>query len=100
MRARRFKIALLALAAMFTSGLACAQSDTHPYTVRLGDTLGLIAKTHGVTVDEIVKANRIHVDDKLRVGRILKLPIGRYPGGEQIPPPLDSSQPWYSQPGQ
>jgi len=82
MRARRLRLTLsgLALAAMFIGGLAFVQSDKSapkpavrpdhptnviPYTVRLGDSIGAIARMFGITPDELARANRMHVDEDL-----------------------------------
>jgi LysM repeat protein len=44
------------------------------YTVKTGDTLGAIAKEHGVKVGAIAAANNITDPRKLRVGQELKIP--------------------------
>jgi LysM repeat protein len=43
------------------------------YTVKRGDTLGVIAKHHGVTVKELKKANNLR-SSNIRVGQSLKIP--------------------------
>ena len=45
-----------------------------PYTVRPGDSIGAIAGMFGVTPDEVAHANRIHVDDELMAGEVLRVP--------------------------
>ena len=45
-----------------------------PYTVRPGDSVGLIAQMFGVTPEEVAHANRIHIDDELQVDEVLKIP--------------------------
>lgn len=50
------------------------------YTVQEGDTLGAIAQTYGVTVDELVAANGLADPDVLRVGQRLIIPV-------ESPPP-------------
>ena len=49
-------------------------SNVIPYTVRPGDSVGLIAQMFGVTPEEIAHANRIHIDDELQVDEVLKVP--------------------------
>ena len=44
------------------------------YVVEPGDTLGSIAAQFGVTVDEIITANRIENPDLIRVGQELIIP--------------------------
>ena len=44
------------------------------YVVESGDTLGSIASQFGVTVDEIISANRIENPDLIRVGQELIIP--------------------------
>lgn len=46
------------------------------YTVVPGDTLGSIAKKHGVKVGDIATLNTITDPAKLRVGQVLRLPAG------------------------
>ena len=45
-----------------------------PYTVRPGDSIGAIAQMFGVTADDIAHANRLHVDDELMAGEVLRVP--------------------------
>ncbi len=44
------------------------------YTVKKGDTLTSIAKTYGLTLDDISKANKITDPKKLQLGQVLKVP--------------------------
>jgi LysM repeat protein len=44
------------------------------YTVKKGDTLGSIAAKHGVSVDDILKANKSLKPNKMRVGLEIALP--------------------------
>jgi LysM repeat protein len=44
------------------------------YTVKKGDTPTSIAHTHGLTVEELLKANKITDPKKLQVGQTLKVP--------------------------
>ena len=46
------------------------------YTVVPGDTLGSIAKKHGVKVGDLATLNTITDPAKLRVGQVLRLPAG------------------------
>src|SRR5579871_45220 len=53
------------------------------YQVKRGDTLSAIARQHGVTVAELVKANpRIKSPDHIETGWVLKLPT---PNGKALP---------------
>jgi LysM repeat protein len=45
-----------------------------PYTVRPGDSIGMIAQMFGVTPEDLAKANRIHPDDELMADEVLKVP--------------------------
>jgi len=49
------------------------KATTTSYTVRKGDTLGKIAKRHGVTVQQIKKANGMK-NDNIRAGQTIKIP--------------------------
>jgi len=44
------------------------------YTVEAGDTLNKIAKNYGVSVDELIKTNRIADPNKIAVGQQLTVP--------------------------
>lgn len=44
------------------------------YTVKKGDTMTSIAKSHGVSVEELSKVNKITDPKKLQLGQVLKLP--------------------------
>ncbi len=44
------------------------------YTVKRGDTLGKIAKEHGVSVADLVAENNISNPDLIRVGQVLRIP--------------------------
>ena len=55
------------------------------YTVRWGDTLYSIARSHGTTVQAIAQANGISNTSLIRVGQVLCIPSGPTP-----PPPSDS----------
>ncbi|MGS3447012.1 LysM peptidoglycan-binding domain-containing protein [Klebsiella electrica] len=49
---------------------------TLTYTVKKGDTLSAIAKSHGVSVEKLARVNKIHNVNMLRVGTKLKIPGG------------------------
>lgn len=44
------------------------------YTVKKGDTLTSIAKTYGLSLDDLSKANKITDPKKLQLGQVLKVP--------------------------
>jgi len=50
------------------------ESSTTSYTVKTGDTLAKIAKTHGVTVKALQAANKLSTT-KISVGKKLKIPV-------------------------
>jgi resuscitation-promoting factor RpfA len=52
---------------------AAAKSGGGNYTVKRGDTLGRIAKTHGTSVSALVSANGIANANVLKVGATLKV---------------------------
>jgi LysM repeat protein len=45
-----------------------------PYTIRPGDSIGTIAQMFGVTPEELAHANRMHEDDELIAGEVLRVP--------------------------
>lgn len=47
---------------------------TLTYTVKKGDTLSAIAKSHGVSIEKLARINKIHNVNMLRVGAKLKIP--------------------------
>lgn len=55
---------------------AAPRAGSASYTVVPGDTLGSIAKKHGVKVGDLATLNTITDPAKLRVGQVLKLPAG------------------------
>lgn len=61
------------------------QPETKRYTVAAGDTLFLIAKRFGTTVDDLKKANGL-TSDMLSIGQILIIPTGQ-PAPVPAPPP-------------
>lgn len=62
-----------------------AVASAATYTVRPGDTLSHIAGDHGVTVDELARANGLADPDLIRVGAVLNIPGAEGAGGEQTP---------------
>ena len=44
------------------------------YTVQAGDTLSGIARRFGLTVDELVQANRLVDLDRMQIGQQLRIP--------------------------
>lgn len=52
------------------------QPKTLTYTVKKGDTLSAIAKSHGVSVEKLARINKIHNVNMLRVDAKLKIPDG------------------------
>jgi murein DD-endopeptidase MepM/ murein hydrolase activator NlpD len=44
------------------------------YTVRPGDSLSKIAKAHGISTHDLVKANHIHNPEVIRIGKKLTMP--------------------------
>jgi N-acetylmuramoyl-L-alanine amidase len=55
---------------------AAASAASSSYTVRSGDTLGLIASRHGTSVAALVAANGLKNPNLIRVGQRLKVPGG------------------------
>jgi LysM repeat protein len=45
-----------------------------PYTVRSGDSLGSVAQYFGVPVADLARINKLHEDDELDSGQVLKIP--------------------------
>jgi LysM repeat protein len=51
-------------------------SSTSSYTVRSGDTLGLIASRHGTSVAAVVQLNGLRNPNLIRIGQVLEIPAG------------------------
>lgn len=79
-------LALLALAG------SAAPATASTYKVREGDTLARVAKRTGVSVDALVKANRIANPNLVRAGQVLTIPkVGEPAPATPMPlPPLPS----------
>ncbi len=67
------------------------------HVVRNGETLGIIAKRHDVTVDEIMHANRMR-SDLLHAGQTLRIPID--PKSAENPTPSATPEPEIDQTAQ
>lgn len=86
---RRWVSAFLGAAACSAAVVSCAatlpesakstMSSTKTHTVVAGETLWRIAQNHGVSVDELMRANRIEDPTALAVGRRLTIPGGASP---------------------
>ncbi len=59
-----------------TAADKAASGSTSKYVVKSGDTLGRIAKKHGVSVKALKAANGL-TNDRIAVGKTLKLPAGK-----------------------
>ena len=66
-------------AATPSASTAAPRAGSGSYTVVPGDTLGSIAKKHGVKVGDLATLNTITDPAKLRVGQVLRLPSGAKP---------------------
>lgn len=62
------------LPARATAAPAIAASGDLSYTVRPGESLGVIAQLFHVNLNELARANRLRLDDPLAVGVVLKIP--------------------------
>lgn len=69
---------VLASALVVALTLVVASAD---YVVESGDTLGNIARAHGVSVADLATANGIVDPDLIRVGQLLKIPGSQGGGG-------------------
>ncbi|HJU51762.1 MAG TPA: LysM peptidoglycan-binding domain-containing M23 family metallopeptidase [Acidimicrobiia bacterium] len=76
---RRHRV--LASALIVALAVAAASAD---YVVESGDTLGDIARAHGVSVEEIADANGIANPDLIRVGQVLVIPGTQGGGGSAL----------------
>ena len=53
--------------------------DYQYYAIKSGDTLTRIAKTHGVTVSDIMTANNLSDADRIISGKVIKIPLTEEP---------------------
>jgi peptidoglycan endopeptidase LytE len=60
-------------------------SDSSTYTVKSGDRLEKIAKTHGTTVKAIASLNGLKSINALKVGQKLKLPMAKSSSTDATP---------------
>lgn len=58
------------------------------HVVRPGQTVWSVAREHGVSVEALIRTNRLAPNAKLRVGQRLSLPLSEVPEGSQEPPSL------------
>jgi len=65
------------------SGALSAESTGPTHTVKGGETLGQIAKTHGTTVNTLKKMNGL-TNDNVRPGKVLLLPEGSVSSMEPV----------------
>jgi cell wall-associated NlpC family hydrolase len=78
----------IALAVIAAGSLAVAK----PYTVKQGDTLYSIAKTHGVKLPTLMMLNRLS-DDSIKGGQVLTLPDSAAPAAKTVSAARPAQQP-------
>ncbi len=61
------------------------------YTVEDGDTLGGIARDHGVSPDAIIQLNNLADPNRLRVGQVIEIPLDGKPPPPAVRHPLPAS---------
>ncbi|MDE6857753.1 MAG: LysM peptidoglycan-binding domain-containing protein [Alistipes sp.] len=49
------------------------ESSATTYRVKRGDTLGAIARKHGVSVSSLMRWNKLRSADRIREGQILRI---------------------------
>lgn len=86
MRARRTSSTTLAVVGV--AFLALVSTSAH--TVRSGDTLGGIARRHGISVAALAQINRLADPNLIRVGQVLTVPAGGS-GSSGIRPPAGAA---------
>jgi murein DD-endopeptidase MepM/ murein hydrolase activator NlpD len=69
-------------------GRPASASPALGHVVRPGDTLWMIAREHGITMESLIRANRLPPKARLRVGQRLALPLGAVDGERQEPPSM------------
>ncbi len=72
---KRFFIALAATTFFLIGVTPAWASGGHYYIVQPGDTLYSIADSHGISVDELVAANRLNWDTWIYAGQELMIPV-------------------------
>jgi LysM repeat protein len=72
-------------AAAVPSARPAPQASDATHTVVPGDSLGSIARKHGVRVGDLATLNNITDPAKIRVGQTLKLPVGAKPISAKTP---------------
>ncbi|HWC04713.1 MAG TPA: peptidoglycan DD-metalloendopeptidase family protein [Methylomirabilota bacterium] len=77
-----------ALGASAKRPLPAPRGATLGHVVRSGETVWGIAREHGVTVEALIRANRLSPSARLRAGRRLSLPLTEVAEGSQEPPSL------------
>lgn len=71
-------IVLLVNAVLPMTVMGSSREDTGDYqyyVIKSGDTLTRIAKTHGVTVSDIMTANNLSDADRIISGKVIKIPL-------------------------
>jgi murein DD-endopeptidase MepM/ murein hydrolase activator NlpD len=67
---------------------ATPPTATLGHVVKSGQTLWSIAREHSVSIEALIKANRLTPNAKLRVGQRLAIPLTEVQEGNQEPPSL------------
>ncbi len=62
------------------------------YAVQEGDSLGIIAQTHGVSIDDLIAANDLADPNVLHVGQTLIVPTGGLPIQAPLEPTPEATQ--------
>lgn len=63
------------------------------YTVQPGDTLNIISRKFGVSVQELIRANNITTPDHIRPGQQIVIPGVNSPGSSATVPQVNDAQP-------
>lgn len=88
-RRRFIQMALGAGLALAAKGLSGATNAQQTYKVRAGDTLSEIARSYGITVRDIQRANGLS-GDRILVGQVLKIPAAG--SANQLKPVIDATR--------
>ncbi len=59
----------------YLESVAVYEQSEQKHTVKRGETLSIIAKKYGVTVDSIVKANKIENKNVIQTGKVFVIPV-------------------------